>query len=82
MVERRLAKANVAGPNPVSRSTDNNATTRCYYFAPLAQLVEQLTLNQRAQGSSPWRCTKTKRASNCSFCFVCDERDSNERKRK
>ena len=28
-------------------------------FAPLAQLVEQLTLNQWAQGSSPWRCTKT-----------------------
>src|SRR5699024_12095575 len=25
--------------------------------APLAQLVEQLTLNQWAQGSSPWRCT-------------------------
>ena len=28
--------------------------------ALLAQLVEQLTLNQRAQGSSPWRCTKEK----------------------
>ena len=26
-------------------------------YAPLAQLVEQLTLNQRAQGSSPWKCT-------------------------
>ena len=26
--------------------------------ALLAQLVEQLTLNQRAQGSSPWKCTK------------------------
>ena len=26
--------------------------------APLAQLVEQLTLNQWAQGSSPWRCTR------------------------
>ena len=25
--------------------------------ALLAQLVEQLTLNQRAQGSSPWKCT-------------------------
>ena len=25
--------------------------------APLAQLAEQLTLNQRVQGSSPWRCT-------------------------
>ena len=26
-------------------------------YALLAQLVEQLTLNQRAQGSSPWKCT-------------------------
>ena len=25
-----------------------------YGYAPLAQLVEQLTLNQRAPGSSPW----------------------------
>ena len=32
-------------------------------FAPLAQLVEQLTLNQRALGSSPWRCTNTARWS-------------------
>ena len=32
-------------------------------YAPLAQLVEQLTLNQWAQGSSPWRCTN-KRALN------------------
>ena len=29
-------------------------------YAPLAQLVEQLTLNQWAQGSSPWRCTNKK----------------------
>ncbi len=29
--------------------------------APLAQMVEQLTLNQWAQGSSPWRCTKENR---------------------
>ena len=29
-------------------------------YAPLAQLVEQLTLNQWAQGSSPWRCTNYK----------------------
>ena len=29
-------------------------------YAPLAQLVEQLTLNQWAQGSSPWRCTRYK----------------------
>ena len=27
-------------------------------YALLAQLVEQLTLNQRAQGSSPWKCTR------------------------
>ncbi len=26
--------------------------------APLAQLVEQLTLNQRVRGSSPWRCNR------------------------
>ena len=33
---------------------------RYSYFsrAPLAQLAEQLTLNQRVQGSSPWWCTK------------------------
>ena len=27
------------------------------YFGPLAQLAEQLTLNQQVQGSSPWRLT-------------------------
>ena len=27
-------------------------------YALLAQLVEQLTLNQRAQGSSPWKRTR------------------------
>ena len=43
VVERCLAKANVAGPNPVSRSK----------YAPLAQLVEQLTLNQWVPGSNP-----------------------------
>jgi hypothetical protein len=26
--------------------------------APLAQLAEQLTLNQRVRGSSPWRRTR------------------------
>ena len=44
LVERRLAKAEVAGSSPVSRSTE---------YAPLAQLVEHLTLNQGVQGSSP-----------------------------
>ncbi len=28
-------------------------------IAPLAQLVEHLTLNQGVQGSSPWRCTES-----------------------
>ena len=28
-----------------------------HYYAPVAQLVEQLTLNQRVQGSSPCRRT-------------------------
>ena len=27
------------------------------YFGPLAQLAEQLTLNQQVQGSNPWRLT-------------------------
>ena len=31
--------------------------------APLAQMVEQLTLNQWAQGSSPWRCTNQKKGA-------------------
>ena len=38
-------------------------------YALLAQLVEQLTLNQRAQGSSPWKCT-TKRQDICPVFFV------------
>ena len=38
-------------------------------YALLAQLVEQLTLNQRAQGSSPWKCT-TKRQDVCPAFFV------------
>ena len=29
--------------------------------APLAQLVEHLTLNQGVQGSSPWRCSRENR---------------------
>ena len=40
--------------------------------APLAQLVEQLTLNQWAAGSSPSRCTKNKIDSfdyRFYFCF-------------
>ena len=33
---------------------------RSLVYALLAQLVEQLTLNQRAQGSSPWKRTMKK----------------------
>ncbi len=47
LVERRLAKAEVAGSSPVFRSM----------FALLAQLVEHLTLNQGVRGSSPRRRT-------------------------
>ena len=42
LVERHLAKVEVASPSLVYR-----------LYAPLAQLVEHLTLNQGAQGSSP-----------------------------
>jgi hypothetical protein len=33
------------------------AFARKKHFAPLAQLAEQLTLNQRVVGSIPTRCT-------------------------
>ena len=36
----------------------NRRIRRAIHNAPLAQLVEQLTLNQWAAGSSPSRCTK------------------------
>ena len=39
-------------------------------YAPLAQLVEQLTLNQWVQGSSPWRCTKPECFSAFGFYFL------------
>ena len=45
-------------------------------YAPLAQLVEQLTLNQWVQGSSPWRCTSK---GYMVFLFLwCTVRDSKE----
>ncbi len=60
VVERCLAKANVASSNLVSRSN-----------APLAQLVEQLTLNQWVQGSSPCApTTNTNRNAVFYFCIV------------
>ena len=64
MVECHLAKVKVAGPNPVSRSNRNGSPLhkvsdddrKIAYssrYAPLAQLVEQLTLNQWVPGSNP-----------------------------
>ena len=35
----------------------------------LAQLVEQLTLNQWVQGSSPWEDTKERHPLGCLSCF-------------
>ena len=50
---------------------------RVTIYALLAQLVEQLTLNQRAPGSSPWKCTKENPDYSvgifyCSFSFGMD----------
>ena len=39
-------------------SVDISAKKMRFTFAPLAQLVEQLTLNQWVPGSNPWRCTR------------------------
>ena len=40
-------------------------------YAPLAQLVEQLTLNQWVLGSSPRWCTTKYLARNCGVFFYC-----------
>ncbi len=43
-------------------------------YAPLAQLVEHLTLNQGVQGSSPWRRTQSTdfvTLSSWGRCFFC-----------
>ncbi len=44
-------------------------------YAPLAQLVEHLTLNQGVQGSNPWRCISkfgfgTSRVLGSDFLFL------------
>ncbi len=39
-----------------------------YIYGPVAQLVEQLTLNQWVQGSSPWQSTKKKTISVFFYC--------------
>ena len=58
MVECHLAKVIVEGSNPFARSIFIfRAGSRFGHRGSVAQLVEQLTLNQRVQGSSP--CTST-----------------------
>ena len=57
LVERRLAKAEVAGSSPVFRSI----------YALLAQSVEHLTLKQGVRGSSPRR--RTINPINSGFCL-------------
>ena len=42
------------------------------WYAPLAQLVEHLTLNQGVQGSSPWWCTTV-----ISQGYLCDNMKEN-----
>ena len=60
MVECNLAKVDVAGSNPVSRSifvfTAFDLQDRSF-GGPLAQLVEQGTLNPKVGGSTPSRPT-------------------------
>ena len=62
MVECNLAKVDVAGSNPVSRSIflladrDNGSALRAQ--GPLAQVVEQGTLNPKVGGSNPSRPTR------------------------
>ena len=60
LVEHDLAKVGVAGSSPVFRS--NKFFEILSYLkilnASVAQLVEQLTLNQRVQSSSLCGCTK------------------------
>ncbi len=56
LVECHLAKVIVEGSNPFARSIFRLAPAR-FYRGSVAQLVEQLTLNQRVPGSSPGTST-------------------------
>ena len=52
----------------------NNAylcTRKTKNVAPVAQLVEHLTLNQGVQGSSPCGCTKKCKIAGLMVCFSC-----------
>ncbi len=54
LVESRLVMPVVAGSSPVVHPS---FTLVNFIVGPLAQLVEQMTLNHRAAGSSPARPT-------------------------
>ena len=61
LISRKLdLKQAQCWPNPKLQIEFNVQFSRYIPWrpAPLAQLVEQLTLNQWVPGSSPWRCTK------------------------
>ena len=75
MVECNLAKVDVAGSNPVSRSIfvfdGMGVTARVCGSGPLAQLVEQVTLNHKVVGSTPTRRTTFQPLIiNRSTCFL------------
>ena len=53
-----------------SLRAERKARPAVAFYAPLAQLVEQLTLNQWVLGSSPRWCTKVRVARNCSAFFI------------
>ena len=60
LVEPRLVMPVVAGSNPVVHPSFFFPGTGYSFldnYGPLAQLVEQLTLNQRVRGSDPRRPT-------------------------
>ena len=60
LVERHLAKVEVASPSLVYRSMAREILIflGAREYAPLAQLVEHLTLNQGVEGSNPSSRTK------------------------
>ena len=63
VVECNLAKVDVAGSNPVSRSI--------FFLGPLAQSVEQVTLNHKVAGSIPARPTIVNPFSTSTYRFIC-----------
>ena len=73
LVEPRIVIPAVVGSSPIGHPRLAITKTRLSIYGivteghegPLAQLVEQLTLNQRVAGSIPARPTKTGKNSNC-----------------